>query len=529
MAVIRNLRCPAVVPNISMSVIIVFSVLIVTFVQESARCFTVHVMSPLRRPRRNPSAQTKTLKITALHSFTLTTALESLWEERLKDQLDYTEFYEHLTWISLQGNDGEKEEEEETTNQAVDHEEDLVGDEDDENDKHRILPLYPLPAVYVPTPGNMGVVNHTLVNIEPQNIKMALDLLKVTKKQDRQFCVVLRAVDSGRIASVGTIISILNADIQLHYHAAASARRQYAPDKNHQDNSGDNEEGATTTDQLFEDILKNKISIDDISRIRLTCSADSLVEITSVLNTDAFSPTNRIIYKSDEYLRAKVRTLNNIATSTKDNDDACKCVDSSSDSLPSNLPAPLLSDLTAEMNSIIWDYSTIRTIYQLELGSEDFPARWLAELGNNMPTMVNMTTDPVDHLPTEPSACTSALVFEQEFWSFVQEWLSVCLTLRQGLQAVLSSERNELMIEAASAKGGPLKLPIHIEDLDPHVRLQIQRLECDGQEKLLQMGIDPVLDFQVLISQPTWPGRVRWLKMIVERERTRLEGIASRY
>lgn len=73
--------------------------------------------------------------------------------------------------------------------------------------EYEIVPLYPLPAVYLPHTGE----NHTLCNTEPQNIAMAMDMLQ-GKSPD--FCTVLRCVDSGRWASVGTRLRILEADPQ---------------------------------------------------------------------------------------------------------------------------------------------------------------------------------------------------------------------------------------------------------------------------------------------------------------------------
>lgn len=420
-----------------------------------------------------------------------------------------SDYYKQVTWIELKksanGENDKNENDQRTTTTTTRQQ------LQDQKETERIVPLYPLPAVYVPSPGKMGIINHTLVNVEPQNVRMALDLLarKCNRNEgdndgcdgfERQFCVVLRAVDSGRIATIGTIMTILDADVQLHYHASSTARRSGGD----RDDEGDKATIADTRD--FEYYSKH---IDDIARIRLTCCADSLVEIIDVENPDAFSPKNRIIYKSDEYLRAKVRPLK-LDWTVKRNDSA----DDEEEQ----------GDLTKEMNTIIKDYSTIKTIYQLELGSEDFPPRWLAELGKNMPVITNMMASS-DSSTIDTSA--PDVIFEQQFWSFVQEWLSVCLTLRQGQQAMFSTERNEVMIEAASAMGGPLKLPIHLEDLDPQTRLGIQKMEREAQQKYLQLAMDPVLDFQVLISQSTWPGRVRWLKNIVAGERRRLEGIAS--
>jgi hypothetical protein len=476
----------------------------------------------------------------------LTTALESLWEERVQQQHDESEgvvsdYYQHLTWIDLDA-DGDGDDFRDDDN------------DDDGYNIHQIMPLYPLPAVYVPTHGS---VNHTLVNIEPQNVKMALDLLREaaaaaasTKSKSGeadkiidiqnvvnddveysgsggQFCVVLRAIDSGRVASVGTVLTILDADIQLHYQPMMNRNGDNNRNSNSNDNNDDDEQ-KTTTRTTTEDHPYSDYKIDDIARIRLTCRADSLVKIINIENPEAFSPTNRIIYRSDEYLRAKVRPFVSIISGAESEIES-----SSSDSLLSSKSTTTttmmkVSDLATTMNSILKDYSTIKTIYQLELGSEDFPPGWLAELGKNMPTSFDLHPDDDDNDDSDDNSTSIDIdSFEGMFWRFVQEWQSVCLTLRQGQYAVVSTERNELMIDAASAKGGPLKLPIHVEDLDQETRLEIQNLEWQAQEKYLRRQMDPVLDFQVMISLPTWSDRIQWLSIMVTRERKRLEDIAS--
>ena len=92
---------------------------------------------------------------------------------------------------------------------------------------------------------------------------------------------------------------------------------------------------------------------------------------------------------------------------------------------------------------------------------------------------------------------------------------------------MLSTDRNERMIEAASAKPGPLTLPVHLEDLPPAVQRQVQLLAVRAQQDYCQMGMDPCLDMQALVSLPTMQKRIEWLAYLVSRERQRLETIAS--
>ena len=125
------------------------------------------------------------------------------------------------------------------------------------------LPLYPLPAVHLPTPGQI----HTLNNVEPRNIKMANDLIDPdnTNGFDGRFCVTLRASDTGRIAQTATLMRVVN----------------------------------TTRQESFDGSLL---------AIRVECVAEGLVEVQQILNPTCWSKEKRI-KKSDEYLVANVRPI----------------------------------------------------------------------------------------------------------------------------------------------------------------------------------------------------------------------------
>lgn len=299
------------------------------------------------------------------------------------------------------------------------------------------MPLYPLGAVYLP-----GPANHTLNNVEPQNLQMARDLLADDGSgAPPRFCVTLRAFDSGRIANIGAVLRILDAEEQ------------------------------------FQD--------DKLVRIRLTCLAEDLVEICEIVNPEAFERENRI-RKSSEYLKARVRPR--IA---EDNIGMDK-------------------DLEEVIAAMVNSYNMIKTIYQLQIGSDGFPPSTLFRLGNAMSTWDAITNFASEH----------------SFWEAAQEWQSVCYTIRQGKQAMLSINRNEVMVEEAS-KLGPLKLPIHIEELPPHVQRQIQLMEVDAQKEYFQIEMDPCLDFQAMVSLPSHKERVLCLVQMISREKRRLEAVAT--
>ena len=115
-------------------------------------------------------------------AFTLTTALESLAEDRYNNTDDDTgdegnsssinsAYYKHIRWIDPK---------------AEIQEDPHLGGDDDQTDNDddssptssssssRTVPLYPLSELHLPATGT----NHTLINTEPRNIQMALDLIQ---------------------------------------------------------------------------------------------------------------------------------------------------------------------------------------------------------------------------------------------------------------------------------------------------------------------------------------------------------------
>jgi hypothetical protein len=304
-----------------------------------------------------------------------------------------------------------------------------------------------------------------LNNVEPQNIKMALDLLS-EKSSSRRFCVVLRAMDTGRIATVGTILRITDADVQKLVGA---------------------------TENIDDDTRSGEEDNSKIARIRLTCKSEGLAEILEVENGSGWRAKR--LLRSNEYLRARLRPL--MVADDRENND--------------NLGGT--RDWRDSYKAIREDLRIIKLIYQLQLGSEDYPPNTLSQLGNA-----------IQDFP-ELDACVED--GDALLWSLAQEWQSVCATLRQGRQALLATERNELMVAAASAGGGPLKLPIHLSDLDPDSRKEIQKLDQHFQKDHEVSGMDPILDFQVLIGLPTTNRRFCFLAKLVSRERLRLQDIAS--
>lgn len=400
---------------------------------------------------------------TFLSAHSLTTALEGLWEDRIEDDSrDEKDDYKCLTWLDLESD--------------LKYEDDRGGssaaDSDNQHDKQEnekvTLPLYPLSEVYLPMSTTAiapnTIVNHTLNNVEPQNIKMALDLIS-EKSSSPRFCVVLRAIDTGRIASVGNVLRIVDADLQTF----------------------------TGTTNDVDDGSNGEENNDKIARIRLTCQSEGLVEILGVENGSGWG--EKRVLRSDEYLRARLRPM--AAVDDQKNGDTDE-----------------IRDWQEVYKVIREDLRIIKLIYQLQLGSEEYPPDTLSRLGNAIQDFPELDDGAVDR--------GDALL-----WNLAQEWQSICMTLRQARQAILATERNERMVAAAVASGGPLKLPIHVSDLNPDSRREIQRLDQEFQEVHEVSGMDPILDFQVLIGLPTTNRRFDFLAKLVARERQRLQDIAS--
>ena len=300
-----------------------------------------------------------------------------------------------------------------------------------------IVPIYPIPAVYLP----FG--NHILNNVEPRNLKMALDLNQTLPKL---FCVTVVAADTGRIAKWGTLLRIQDLEAR------------YANPSDHHST---------------------------LRQITVYCQAEGIVELCDIQN-----PVSRQqkLLRSSEYLtgRVKLRRSNSGSSCSTSKETA---------------------------KQICQDWNMVKTLYELGIGggsrgADDMPPKALPNLASAMLTWTE-----------EDISITN-------FWHLAQVWQSVCLTIREGRQQLLNSDRNELMVASVVKKGGALKLPIHMEDLDPHDRRMIQDLEIQAQRNFLDLQMDPCLDFLAMMSLGSDQERFQWLGHLISRERQRLEKAA---
>jgi len=307
--------------------------------------------------------------------------------------------------------------------------------ENEDNDNAFVIPIYPIPALYLP------YGNHTLNNVEPRNLKMALDLNCTT---DKLFCVTMVAADSGRISRFGTLLRI----------------NELEPTYDPYDNT-------------------------TLIRITVYCQSEGIVEICDIQNPEAASRKQRLL-KSPEYLKGRVVRRN--------------------DSLGTS------SSFSKEVISkMIQNFNLIKTMYKMGICSKEMPLNSLTNLASAMPSW------------------TESELLESNIWKVAQIWQSVCLTIQEGRQQLLNSDRNEFMVAAASKKSGPLKLPIHMEDLEPQDRQYLQELEVRAQREFWELKMDPCLDFLAMMSLDTDEERISWLSHLISRERERLDIAAKQF
>jgi Lon protease-like protein len=312
-----------------------------------------------------------------------------------------------------------------------------------------ILPLYPLPAVYLPTG---PLVEYTLNNIEPRNVQMALDLLN-PDTNDRDdggggcFCAVLRTLDTGRFASTGTILRVVH---HHHHH---------------------------------------------LERITLQCVAEEVVEIRSICNPEAAKLEYRL-KNPREYLRASVqrrqqKPLNDVMSDTNRTSD---------ESL---------------IKSILENYNHIRDLLIRGIGVEMLPMSCRDELSAKLPRLSDDTS-----LATEASA----------FWATVLDWQTLCNSFQEGHRSNLISTRNEMLVAAAIAQNnnGPLNLPVQLSDLKNRSdRDAIMALETKAQTEWIEFGMNPILDFQILIFETSQAKRLEYFAAMLNKARTKFDAMAN--
>jgi hypothetical protein len=346
------------------------------------------------------------------------------------------------------------------------------------------MPLYPIPAVHVPDRANMDC---TLWNMERRNIQMALDLeLDISLSSNNAsvvdataamtqglFCLVLQAKDTGRIVNVGTIVRLLHMRKEPKYDVPAV------------DLTGSNNDSS------------------HYRRVILTCTPVAIADILQIENPYAAGTEYRYRHPN-EYLMATVqyRKEINIHDSPRLKTDAALSMEQS---------------LCCQIQE---NFNRVRSLYfDTKIATQDWPPQMVSKLQSGNDTLPCIITSP------------TLLLSPVTFWSMAQSWQSLCDTIRTAHEMILVSNRNEYMVDAAIRQGGgggPLQLPVHVEDLRRiEDRRCVLELERTAQQQWLDMQLDPCIDFQMLLTLRHHGDRLHYFSKMVERECCRLEDLAS--
>eukprot|EP00591_Stephanopyxis_turris_P013705 CAMPEP_0195536578 /NCGR_PEP_ID=MMETSP0794_2-20130614/46341_1 /TAXON_ID=515487 /ORGANISM="Stephanopyxis turris, Strain CCMP 815" /LENGTH=152 /DNA_ID=CAMNT_0040670031 /DNA_START=12 /DNA_END=467 /DNA_ORIENTATION=+ len=106
----------------------------------------------------------------------------------------------------------------------------------------------------------------------------------------------------------------------------------------------------------------------------------------------------------------------------------------------------------------------------------------------------------VDAIRAIPELTVNCFGDRERFWDAVETWQTLCNTIREARRVEIQSTVNEITIDEAIKKGGPLNLPVHRETLPPTVQRQLDHMEKQAAKDFIEMGMDPCIDFQALLS-----------------------------
>jgi len=314
------------------------------------------------------------------------------------------------------------------------------------------MPIYPLGAVHIPHSGE----NYTIVNIEQKNVKMAMDLVN-GKWESSLFCATLRARDTNRIASVGTILQLVDTEDR-----SISGARTWPGN-----------------------ILPT------LNRVVAKCKAVGVVDILSIEERD---------YEEDDYLvaRVKVRRLPR-RSNNGDGSGAIRNTNGGGDYF----------DFISKQ--VVDDYQKVRSIY---INSQSLAS-------NELPSYARKAVQ------TLPTFDVSVVRDETTFWKLVETWQMLCNTIRQSKRSALQIIVNELSVSVAMKAKGPLELPVKRQSLPSDVQRQLEEIEQNAVREFVELGMDPILDFQEMLSMRDHERRVEKLAGMIGRERSRLEAKES--
>lgn len=243
------------------------------------------------------------------------------------------------------------------------------------------------------------------------------------------------------------------------------------------------------------DMEEVKNSYGELLRIRVECKARGLVKILGVEKQNEF-----------EYMVGRVEILEQYGLESLSND------------IPSELTA--LHIPSSPVEKIVEDYTAIRDLYMDVDGVAS--REWTPFARDKVQTHLSTFT-------------LEDLLNPRTFWNVAECWQMLCNTVREARRSNLQSDMNEIMIESEIKKGGMLKLPIKREKLGPDVQHVLNKLEEEACDEFHSLGMDPCLNFQILIGMREGHSgdtdslneyqiqRLLYLGKLISRERRRVE------
>ena len=239
------------------------------------------------------------------------------------------------------------------------------------------------------------------------------------------------------------------------------------------------------TDDLYGCRLRSGESNNEmpaLNRVVANCRAVGVADVLSIEECG---------YKDDDYLVAKVIV--------RDNDRQAMTESESDDQLDS------------VARQMIFDYQTVRSIY---INSQSLAS-------NELPPFARSA------VKTLPTFDDDIIHDETKFWNMVETWQMLCNTIRQSKRSKLQSIVNELSVTVAMQAEGPLELPVKRKNLPLSVQKQLEDIEQSASRDFMELGMEPVLDFQEILNMRRHMDKVEKLASMIQRERSRLEAKES--
>ena len=228
-------------------------------------------------------------------------------------------------------------------------------------------------------------------------------------------------------------------------------------------------------------------SIRNHDKVVVTCKAVGIADIVSVDNPQAWEYGK----VGGEYLIAnvKIRSHSELIEDEHINNDEME-----------------------EAKKLLSDYERVKGIYSNSHGISS----------NELPPYSR------DAIQTAMSNFTvSDIINDIKFWKFIETWQMLCNSIRQAKCNQLSSMINEISVEAAMELDGPLELPVKRMKLPESVQWKLHEMEQRYSRDFLKMGMDPVINFQMLMEMTNHWDRVAIVSRMVKSELDRLEAKES--